>query len=59
MISPETLGKGANTLCLNILVKFKALGARSYFTGARKERAPFSGEGMQVGRRSIWVGARS
>ena len=52
MISPETLGKGANTLCLNILVKFKALGARSYFTGARKERAPFSGEGTQVGARS-------
>ena len=27
-------------------------GARSYFTGARKERAPFSGEVTQVGARS-------
>ena len=27
-------------------------GARSYFTGARKERAPFLGEGTQVGARS-------
>ena len=27
-------------------------GARTYFTGARKERAPFSGEGLQAGARS-------